>query len=101
MDRELVLEKISEIGKMYNLIERTYITPETKFDFEVKVTESYGKLTDGRWCFIDSFRIEVYYFNREVSQEAIYTVTKLAEIYSYLHSKEHGNKISDTTPFNY
>jgi hypothetical protein len=100
MDRVLAMAKIAEIGKLYNLIESCYITPETKFDFEIRSSENYGKLADGRWCYIDSYRIEVFYISKEVSQEAIYMVTKLAEIYSYLHSKEYGNTVTEKPIFN-
>ena len=100
MDRVLAMSKIAEIGKMYNLIESCYITPETKFNFEMQASENYGKLIDGRWCYIDAHRIEVFYFSKEVSQEAIYMVTKLAEIYSYMYSKEYGNTVTEKPIFN-
>lgn len=101
MFRLSVMEKIAEIGKMYNLVGRNRIDRATKFEFERKITDYYGKLPDGRWCFINSSINEVLYFDKEVSQEAIYTVTKLAEVYSYLYSKEHGNKVANITIFDY
>lgn len=101
MFRKSVMDKLSEISKMYNLIGRERYKENTIFNYEVKLTETFGKLADGRWCFIDTTKNEVLYFDRPVSPEAIYVITRLTEVYGYLYSKEYGRKAPHKDDFDY
>lgn len=101
MFRKSVMDKLSEITKMYNLIGRERYKEGTVLDYEVKLTENFGKLADGRWCLIDTTKNEVLYFENQVSPEAIYVITKLTEVYGYLYSKEYGRKAPHTDNFDY